>query len=66
VRPSTLSFTKGTRLIAELHFTRRLEKQGQGRHAKQERFRLQWEADSVGIVTSFSRATKPGVTASFR
>lgn len=41
-------------LIAELHFTRALEKQGQARQSKQKRFRLQWEAETVGTITYLS------------
>lgn len=54
---------KGGTLIAELHFVSAVEKQGQ---AKQKRFLLQWEVETVGAITIFDRAAKAGMTAAFR
>ena len=39
-----------------------VEKQGQ---ARQKRLRLQWEAETVGTITSFNRAAKAGMTVAF-
>ncbi|MBI1765479.1 MAG: hypothetical protein HYR56_29025 [Acidobacteria bacterium] len=62
VRSGTLNLMLGTRLIAELYFARTSEKRGQ---AKQERFLLQWEAETVGIISKPNWNAKPGLTAAF-
>ncbi len=63
VRSGTLNLLAGTRLIAELLFARTTEKQG---GLKQDRYLLQWEAETVGTITRFNWKEKPGLTAAFR
>lgn len=63
VRPGTLNITAGTRMIAELFFARATGKPGQG---KQDRFLLQWEAETVGTISHLNWKAKPGLTAAFR
>ncbi len=63
VRPGTLNLLAGTRLIAELLFARTFEKPG---GLKQDRYLLQWEAETVGTISKFDWNAKPPITAALR
>lgn len=63
VRTRRFNLRTGTRLIAELRFVSKVETQGR---TQQKRYLLQWEAETVGLLSSVTRTAKVALTEALR